>query len=213
MTSIDYSKKASKISIGLRRSVCDVGINDANYIIRQMIDGKYEICPFYQKWTSMLKRCYSEKLQKRQPYYAGCTVSIEWLIFSNFKSWMEKQDWQSKHLDKDILVPHNKVYSHETCLFVTQEINNLLTDSSAARGNLPQGVSFHKRDQIFESQIRRYGKLSFIGRYDTQKEASLAYRKAKSEHIKQIAETQPEPIRSGLLRHAELFNNNEEIEK
>lgn len=37
----------------------------------------------------------------------------EWLLFSNFKSWMEQQE--EKVLDKDLLHTHNKIYTN--CLF------------------------------------------------------------------------------------------------
>ena len=43
-------------------------------------------------------------------------------------------------MDKDILVKGNKVYSPDTCRFVPQYINSLLTNAAAIRGELPCGV-------------------------------------------------------------------------
>ena len=76
----------------------------------------------------MLQRCYSESHLVRQPTYKGCSVCEEWLTFSNFKSWMEQQDWEGKQLDKDLLVYKNKIYSPETCVFVSSVINSFFVE-------------------------------------------------------------------------------------
>lgn len=111
-----------------------VGVNDANYPVvnyssTNKITGKptQTICIFYNTWKAMLERCYSESLKRRRPSYIGCTVCEEWLLFSNFKVWMETQDWKGNQLDKDLLIEHNKVYSPETCLFLSREVNSFLT--------------------------------------------------------------------------------------
>jgi len=39
---------------------------------------------------------------------------------------MERQDWEGKHLDKDILIPGNKIYSPDRCIFVSSLINLLI---------------------------------------------------------------------------------------
>ena len=94
-----------------KKLVCGVGINDAGYVVMEfetiIVDGKRKrkrvwACPYHQTWKGMLERCYSTKFQERNPTYIGCTVSKEWLVFSNFRAWMMTQDWQGKHLDKDI---------------------------------------------------------------------------------------------------------------
>ncbi|AMR57359.1 putative restriction endonuclease [Pseudomonas phage vB_PsyM_KIL3b] len=118
-----------------------VGTNDADYVVQPMVNGKQVVCPFYNRWYAMIKRCYSEKELKKHPEYRDKYVCSEWLLFSNFKAWMETQDWKGKHLDKDLLVQGNKVYSPETCVFVPAWLNSLLTDSEAKRGDLPLGVS------------------------------------------------------------------------
>lgn len=116
---------ASKRSISFRRLVYGVGVNDADYMLKPTVNGRRECCPFYQKWKSMLERCYSDKNFKKYPSYIGCTVCYEWLIFSKFKSWMENQDWKGKQLDKDIRVKGNKIYSPETCSFVSHAVNTI----------------------------------------------------------------------------------------
>lgn len=127
-----------------KKLVRGVGINNADYAVQRFetigcVGGKRKrkkvwVCPYYRAWENMLSRCYSAKYQERQPAYIGCTVSEEWLTFSNFKAWMEKQEWEGKQLSKDLLFEGNKVYSAENCVFVTRAVNNPTTDSKASRG-------------------------------------------------------------------------------
>ena len=208
MTSIDYNKKPSKKSIAYRNTVYGIGINDSDYITKQYINGKWARCFFYQKWIGMLERCYSNRYQKNQPTYIGCTVCDEWHSFMVFRSWMMQQDWKGKALDKDILVPGNKIYKPETCVFVSQEINNLLTNRASKRGDLPQGVTFFKPDENYRAQITKYGKKYHIGYYDTAQKAETAYKKEKSEHVLEIAMQQTNNrLRNGLILQSELISS------
>ena len=70
--------------------VFGVGINDADYVIKVKVDGGYQDCPYYLKWKEMLRRCYSNRVASYHPTYKDCYVCEDWLIFSNFKKWMEK---------------------------------------------------------------------------------------------------------------------------
>lgn len=129
-----------------------VGINDADYVVRTMINGKRVMCHFYKVWQGMLRRCYDTKYQDNQPTYVDCTVCEEWLTFSNFRKWMEQQDWQGKYLDKDLLVRSNKIYSPTTCVFVDRMTNNFIIDGGAARGEWPIGVTFIKQHGKFQAK-------------------------------------------------------------
>lgn len=200
MSNFDYNLKPNKNSIAKRKLVYGIGINDAEYRVCQMVDGKSVIDKYYKKWSAMLERCYCDKSQKKRPAYIGCTVCDEWLSFMTFRSWMMKQDWEGKHLDKDILVPGNKVYSPKNCIFVSIEINSLLTDHAAARGDYPQGVSWHKRVKKYSSNINKYGKRSHIGYYDSILLAETAYKNAKSLHLKEVAMSQSDiKLKNALL--------------
>ena len=59
----------------------------------------------------MLKLCYSPAHHKKYPSYVGCTVCEEWKTFSNFRRWMVTQNFEGRHLDKDLLVKDNLHYS------------------------------------------------------------------------------------------------------
>lgn len=203
-------KPASKTSLLLRKPIYGVGINDSKYIVNHSVCGKMYRCEFYRAWVSMITRCYSEKYLKRMPAYIGCSVCREWHIFSNFKKWMKTQDWRGKALDKDLLIPGNKIYSPSTCLFVTQEINNLLNDRMARRGKWPQGVSYDKVNNKYVAQCSDNGTHKKLGRYKTPGEASLVYKKFKSNLVFNIALDQSEPLKSALISHSELILNVDE---
>jgi len=195
---------SNKNSIGHRKPVYGVGINDADYMVHIRINGKHMICPYYGAWKSMLRRCHDPKFHENNPTYIGCSAAEEWLTFSNFREWMIEQDWEDKQLDKDIINPGNKVYSPENCCFVTHAVNSLLNDHARARGKWPKGVCFHKRDNKFRAQLSVNGKIKHLGSFDTPEEAESAYIQAKYDHILVVANEQiNQRIRQGLIRQAE----------
>ena len=77
----------------------------------------------YRKWSDMLMRCYSEKYLTKYPTYGGCSVCEEWLNFQVFAVWAQENCVEGYELDKDIKVKGNKIYSPETCLFVSKQDN------------------------------------------------------------------------------------------
>lgn len=193
---------ASKLSLSNRSLIHGIGINDADYItFYRGIDGKPHKCPYYVKWSSMLERCYSERYQAKRASYKGCSVTKGWLLFSNFKSWMSKQDWMGKQLDKDILSQGNKIYSPEKCLFVTQKINTLLCDCRASKGQYKTGVYLCGKSSKYRAMCCVDGKRKSIGSFRTEHEAFEAYKRFKYELIKSIAIQQVEPLKTALLNY------------
>ena len=87
----------------MKQLVFGIGINDADYLVSPIINGKQIRCPFYQTWRNMLARCYSNKYIVYNPTYLGTTVCDQWRHFSVFKLWMQSQDWTDKEFDKDFL--------------------------------------------------------------------------------------------------------------
>ena len=181
--------------------VCGVGINDADYVVTKretvIVHGKQKrkiiwICPFYQTWKNMLKRCYSDKYQERKPTYVGCSVSEEWLTFTSFKSWMETQDWQDKQLDKDLLFEGNKVYGAETCVFGSGMVNSFTLDSGAARGEWLIGVTWNKREGKFISKCCNpfTKEQEYLGLFTCEQEAHQAWLKRKLELAYELATIQ-----------------------
>lgn len=191
-----------------RKPLYGVGINDADYsVIRKGIVGDvYKIvwrCPYYDKWASMLKRCYSEKYIAKFPTYKDCIVCDEWLTFSNFKLWMQQQDWEGKELDKDILFPGNKVYSPHTCCFIDDAVNKFILDNETKRGEWPIGVCWDKQTGKFIAQIGKGkgGGVVKLGRFDTPEAAHKAWVIEKCSQAKNLALLQAdERVAEALLK-------------
>jgi len=197
---------ASKRSINSRKLVCGVGINDANYITNQIIDGSRLVCPYYNRWTIMINRCYSNKFKAIQQTYKECEVCQEWITFSKFKKWMKMQNWNGKELDKDIIKPGNKVYSPENCAFVNGNLNKILNLQKDKRGMYSLGVTIVKRNNKYHSRVRRNGNQISLGVFSTQAEASDAYLKEKVKIILKESELQDDlRVSKGLVNHAVML--------
>jgi hypothetical protein len=165
-----------------KKLVFGVGVNDADYTVNPTIDGERHPCPYYVRWHSRLKLCYHPLTQALQPSYKGCKVCDEWLVFSKFKAWMESQNWYGLELDKDLLGNgHGKLYSPETCVFVSKEVNMFTTGCADHTGEWPMGVHLNKRQGKFDARIRVKGVRKFLGLFDSPQEAHQAWRTAKWE--------------------------------
>ena len=151
-------------------------------------NGKHTKC--YTAWMQMLRRCYDSKYQETHQTYKGCTVCEEWHNFQVFAEWYYKHfyeiECQIMNLDKDILYKGNKIYSADTCVFVPQFINKLFVKCDKARGNLPIGVS--KNGNNFMANVTKDKEPIYLGTYTTANEAFQAYKRAKEQYIKEVAE-------------------------
>lgn len=183
-----------------------IGINDADYFVAQIIDGKYVSCKIFKTWTGMLERCYSEQVKAKRPTYIGCTVCDEWLTFSNFKRWMETQDYEGKQLDKDLISKGNKVYSPETCIFISPMVNSFISSGSADNG-FPVGVQQNKQTGRFYSDCLQLGegKRKRLGTFATVVEAAKAYVDFKKEMAVKLASMQTDARVAELI--LERFEN------
>lgn len=178
--------------IVMKKLVYGVGVNDSTEYTYSIINGEKVRCKVYKSWTSMLERCYSRKFHEKSPTYIGCIHCDEWKMFSNFKGWIESQDWQGKQLDKDLLITGNKVYSPDKCLLVTPMVNSFITDCGSARGLYPLGVNVCKKTSAFEARCRNpfTNKKEYLGRFSDQNEAHLVWKKRKHELACRLAEIQ-----------------------
>lgn len=166
------------------RKVCGVGIRGDVYV------GKKPVRE-YILWKNMLQRCYSSKYHEVLPTYKGCTVSDNFIHYSYFNEWCKNQtgfDNIGWHLDKDLLVKNNKVYSEDKCVFLPAEVNVLLTNRKNFRGDLPVGVYYHESKKKYTASISYCGKQRQLGHFLTIDDAFCAYKKAKEEYMRSIAD-------------------------
>lgn len=174
--------------------VCGVAINDADYeVYNKLQDGSLRKCPFYVRWVSMIRRCYSSKVTMKNPTYVGCRVCDDWLTFSKFREWMTKQDWEGKHLDKDLIVKGNQVYNPDTCVFISQKVNVFITDITRGKGqlNLPTGVvlgELRSDGYRYIARISYKGKSKNLGQFRTPNSAHAAWLTAKRKFANELAD-------------------------
>lgn len=173
------------------RSVFGIGyIGQGDYKV--MVDRKPT--PQYATWRSMLNRCYNHNKEycKNNYTYIDCTVSDEWHNFQTFSKWYDENYYEIQgeeiQLDKDILIKGNKIYSHETCVFVPKKINTLFIKGDSMRGEFPIGVSFNKNTNKYSAKCSDKGKILNLGyHYDTPEEAFRVYKSVKEKLIKEVA--------------------------
>ena len=157
-------------------------------------DGKYVTTWEYRKWQGMLQRCFDNKCKEKYPTYKDVTCCDRWLCFANFLEDFEilKQEFnwsenETLSLDKDILNKGNKIYSLENCVLVPDWINKLFTKRDAKRGNCPIGVCYNKKSKKYQAQCNINGEYVNLGYYNTIEQAFNAYKQAKEQEIKRIA--------------------------
>lgn len=138
-------------------------------------------------WRNMLYRCYDKEWLEKNSTYRGCYVCDEWLVFSNFWKWFKVNYIKGYELDKDILSPKdNKHYSPDTCCFIPHKLNTILLKCNKLRGDYPIGVN--RIDNTIFSHVRIDGKIVYLGSFKTEKEAFNAYKKAKEDYVKSVAQ-------------------------
>ena len=178
-----------------------------------------KITKCYTTWQNMLQRCYDDDFKKREPTYQGCEVCTEWHDFQVFAHWYNDNYYQIEdevmNLDKDILVKGNKIYSPETCVFVSKNINSLFVKRNKSRGDLPIGVYYNKQKGKYMSRCSfGYGENIYLGVYSTKEEAFRVYKQYKEKIIKEVIDSYegkiPEPHYS-RLRDA-MYNYEVEID-
>ena len=77
----------------------------------------------YITWRDMIERCYTERMHLIRPTYIGVSVCDDWHNFQNFGDWYDKHYIEGYHLDKDKKSGLSKVYSPNTCCFISVQEN------------------------------------------------------------------------------------------
>lgn len=163
--------------------------------------------PAYKTWTCMIRRCYDNSSSYNIPTYNDCTVCSEWHNFQNFAQWYDNNyyeiDNDKMQLDKDIIIKNNKIYSPDTCCFVNNIINSMLTNKKRFRNGI---IGSYKRNGKYEVSCENtlLKKRQYLGRFSTEDEAFNAYKNYKEENIKAVADYYKDKIPDHL--YIALYN-------
>ena len=123
----------------------------------------------YKTWIDMIYRC-SNKKATYYAYYGGRGISVceEWLDIRNFIEWAELTYSEGLSLDR---INNDGNYEPNNCRWAdnsTQVLNRGIFKNNKS-GFV--GVGWHKRDNVWASNIYVNNKLKHIGYYETIEEA------------------------------------------
>lgn len=164
----------------------------------------------YGSWSGMLYRCYNKKFKEKYPSYRECYSVDSWHCYQTYADFYENCPYREPgwHLDKDLLVPGNKIYGPETCVYLPPSINNKLFYSPIRNQYGLRGVWYDvgcsKWRAIVSSTI---DKRTIIGYFDSKEEANATALSVEAEYFRAVAEEwegrlDPRAIQ-GLLNLAE----------
>ena len=139
-------------------------------------------------WMSMLGRCARTGHLKSE-------VCEEWKVFENFAAWASARYFEGAHLDKDVLGNGGRLYSPETCAFVSPELNLWYATGKWLRNKHVKlrRVGGYRR---YEAVV---GRKSF-GVFLTEKRAKEASQQYILDTMARLAFSEPDPrIKNRLL--------------
>jgi hypothetical protein len=158
--------------------VCGVGFLGEEYAK----DKKEQIktTKSYKIWHGMITRCYdtSNNGNNKKRAYSDCKVCDEWLNYSNFKKWFDKNYYEipncTMNLDKDIKIVGNRIYSPNSCIFISNDINTLFVSHCKQKYfELPTGVILRRGK--YSAHYMFNDKRIIVNGFDTIEEAENEY--------------------------------------
>lgn len=139
----------------------------------------------YRKWSGMMTRCYDQQYSLDHPTYEGASCHEDWHNYQNFCEWAIEQvgfGVKGFDLDKDLLIPGNKQYGPDTCVFLPQELNKILGNTSPERG-------ISTRPDLNGKWLARYNSVDgeiYLGCHEKQKALAI-YQEYKLKYLKERA--------------------------
>lgn len=173
------------LNIKLRKPIYGWGINDSDYATQP--NDRSKRCPIFDKWHSMIRRCYSEDSLKKYPLYTNVKVTAQWKYFSKFKVWMESQNWKGMALDKD-WIGDGTLYSPETCRFIPTELNAFLSENLFKKFPGARLKFLDGRYKPYISQAMVEGKKKHLGVFSSEFDAHRAWQIAKLKELQRLSE-------------------------
>lgn len=174
---------------------------------------------FREKYKSMLNRTIGLKdgfeLDSRKRTYINCKLCDEWLDYDNFLKWTIDNYWTYKDevmcIDKDLLIPNNKLYSPDTCVFLPNSFNVAIALNKSSKYGLCGVYNNGGRNKCWVGRAQRRDKIirkSFYTPLDAQK----WYIQEKNNYIHQLAEDDKNLIPQNVYEAMIKYDANELIE-
>lgn len=146
--------------------------------------------PAYHCWTHMITRCYSANYHSTRETYSDCSVEDSWKNFTVFEKWYDKNYVEGYHLDKDLLVQGNRIYSEDTCCFIPPALNSLIVEKAKEVDGCEAGVTKRKKkdtDQYNGLYNVQYAGV-YLNRTRSLEEANSLYKEFKKLHFTLLAD-------------------------
>lgn len=164
----------------------------------------------YLRWSAIWRRIQEPDLF---PSYADCSLDPDWHNFQNFAEWYyntpyNRKDWQ---IDKDILVPGNRVYSADTCVMVPDEINQFFTSKVGIKAPY-RGVTKDRHGKFVANLRNEFGKHR-LGYFENPEDAYQCYCEAKDIEASRLAQKWKSEIDPRLYDRLVSFNFKEDFDK
>ncbi len=152
----------------------------------------------YRMWQDMLLRCYDSVRLDRRKTYRGVTVDPTWFNYQTFMKFLDKATTEANmsindlvnnySLDKDLKVHGNKIYSEQTTIFISRDLNIFLTNNRITNSSGYIGVHAHGPNWRAEFSVGGRGKRKRegLGTYKTKTEAFKTYMAARWKRIDEL---------------------------
>lgn len=128
----------------------------------------------YQKWKSMLRRCYNEEYHKTKngKNYIGCSVCDRWLTLSNFVEDVPKITGYDRErflngeleLDKDKKNDKNKRYTMKYCTWLPKPENSGLSHKGKFGSEHNCSKKVAQYDKVTHELIKIWGGIREVER-------------------------------------------------
>lgn len=161
----------------------------------------------YGRWLGINSRIKSRKEYKDcKNLFKNFEEFVRWSRDSYGYDFIDEGTGRMWCVDKDILsFGRTPAYSPETCIFVPNEVNQFTNTMRARRGEYPLGVTYHKRDKCFTSQVSVLGEKLQKSGFKTAEEAHRFWQEGKLTASVRILEKykQHHKLVDGMLMIAE----------